>query len=120
MENIFLEGWSTCEDCCRRRFESQQGNDIVSMSKRRYTHCLVLVGSRMDSSEINISCKSLFRNRAKINMFKPNKTNQYMITIIFTQSKNPIYQLSKMQTYMRNGLYLYYTVIRRRKTEGFN
>jgi hypothetical protein len=25
-----------------------------------------------DSKMINISCKNLFRNRAKINMFKPN------------------------------------------------
>ena len=37
---------------------------VVSLGKKLYTHCLVLVGSRMDSSVINISCKNLFRNRA--------------------------------------------------------
>ena len=51
---------SWTKDFSGRGFEPRQGHVVVSLSKKLYTHCLVLVGSRMDSSVINISCRTCF------------------------------------------------------------
>ena len=49
-----------------------QGLVVVYLNKKLYTHCLELVGSRIDSSVIYLSCESFFHNRAKINMLIQN------------------------------------------------
>ena len=53
-----------------REFEPRQGLAVVSLSKKLYPHCLVLVGSQERIRERLDKLQSFLRNRTKINLYR--------------------------------------------------